>query len=73
MNNPGNSNNRGHKCHQPVTKTSKIVLVSTKPLALGLRLVLAERLVYDRPDHVVVLHDECGGDLDSETKYIMDH
>lgn len=40
----------------PVAETSQIVLVSAELLTLGLRLVLAESLVDDRPDDIVVLH-----------------
>ena len=40
----------------PVAETSQIVLVSAELLTLGLRLVLAESLVDNRPDDIVVLH-----------------
>ena len=40
----------------PVAETSQIVLVSAELLTLGLRLVLAEGLIDDRPDDIVMLH-----------------
>ena len=40
----------------PVAKTRQVVLISAELLTLGLRLVLAEGLVDDRPDDIVMLH-----------------
>ena len=40
----------------PVTETRQIVLVSAELLTLGLGLVLAEGLVDDRPDDIIMLH-----------------
>ena len=40
----------------PVAETRQVVLVSAELLTLGLRLVLAEGLVDDRPNDIVVLH-----------------
>ena len=40
----------------PVAKTRQVVLISAELLTLGLRLVLAEGLIDDRPDDIVMLH-----------------
>ena len=54
----------------PVAETSEVVLIPAEPLALGLGLVLAEGLVDDRPDHVIVLHG--GADQASEMDKLAD-
>ena len=49
------------RARRSVAKAGQVVLIPAELLRLGLRLVLTERLVDDRPDDVVVLHlDESG-------------
>ena len=42
----------------PVTETSEVVFISTEFLCFCLGFILTETFVDDRPDHIIVLHDE---------------
>ena len=46
----------GQRARRSVAQAGQVVLVPAELLRLGLRLVLTERLVDDRPNDVVVLH-----------------
>lgn len=60
-----------NELYSPVAQSSEVVLIPAELLALGLRLVLTERLVDDRPDHVIVLHPEAasGATLSKDLKH----